>query len=310
MIIAGKSDSTLINYSRHLARLALHFNMLPLDIPIDSIDDYLYQVKQRHNTPSLNFFKFTVYSLRFAYRMAGLKDKYISLPSIKESRKLPVVLSKQEVKRLLETPDSLKHRVLLTLLYGCGLRCFEARNVRVADLDFDRRMLHVRRGKGRKDRYVPISTVAIELFKEYIATKPAGPWLFNGKPTGSAGGDFDSRYSKRGIHWAVRHVAQKAQIIKEVSAHTLRHSFATHLLEDGLDIVTIKNLLGHNSIETTMVYLHVARCGRGSAFSPLDTLYGVKSPLFKHGICPYYVNSVNQESNAVPEKKIILFSEN
>ncbi len=208
--------------------------------------------------------------------MYGMKDKRIELPSIKKEKKLPVVLSREEVKRLLMAPQLLKHRVLLGLLYGCGLRCFEVRNVHLADLDFDRKMLHVRQGKGKKDRYVPLSEMLIRGLKNYIAAENPQQWLFNGKPDGRAGGDFDSRYSQRGVQWAVNQARKIAGIQKEMSVHTLRHSYATHLLEDGLDIMSIKDLLGHECIDTTMIYLHVAQSGRIKPFSPLDTLYSQK----------------------------------
>lgn len=149
--MAGRGESTLRNYSHHLAKLALHFNELPTHVDPEQINDYPYLFKQQHNTPSDSYFKFTVYALRFTYRMEGLKDKRIELPSIKRDKRLPVVLSQEEVRRLLKAPKLLKHRVLLGLLYGCGLRCFEVRNLKISDLDFDRAMLHVVKGKGKKD---------------------------------------------------------------------------------------------------------------------------------------------------------------
>lgn len=274
--LAGKSPSTLQNYARHLAKLALHFGRVPTEVDVDQINDYLYLVQQEHNTPSDSYFKFSVYGLRFVYRMYGMKDKRIELPSIKREKKLPVVLSREEVKRLLKAPHLLKHRVLLGLLYGCGLRCFEVRNVQLSDLDFDRRMLHVRQGKGKKDRYVPLSDILIRGLKNYISADSPQQWLFNGKPEGRAGGDFDSRYSQRGVQWAVKQAKKGAGILKEMTVHTLRHTYATHLLEEGLDIMSIKDLLGHECIDTTLVYLHVAQSGRVKPFSPLDTLYPKK----------------------------------
>jgi integrase/recombinase XerD len=271
--ITGKSTSTYENYARHLSKLALHFNRLPTELDPDQINDYLYKVQQEHNTLSDSYFKFTVYGLRFVYRMFGMKDKQIELPSIKHEKRLPVVLSREEVKRLLKAPKYLKHRVLLGLLYGCGLRCFEVRNIKLSDLDYDRKMLHVRQGIGHKDRYVPLSDILIRGLKNYISSEQPGIWLFNGKPEDRAGGDFDSRYSQRGVQWAVNQAKKEAGIIKEMTVHTLRHTFATHLLEDGLDIISIKELLGHECIETTMIYLHVAQSGRRKPFSPLDTLY-------------------------------------
>lgn len=274
--LSGKSPSTLKNYASHLAQLALHFNQVPTEIDLDQINDYLYLVKQQHNTPSDSYFKFTVYGLRFVYRMYDMKDKRIELPSIKKQKKLPVVLSREEVKRLLKAPQLLKHRILLGLLYGCGLRCFEARNVQLSDLDFDRKMLHVRQGKGKKDRYVPLGEILIRGVKNYIKAENPKQWLFNGKPEGRAGGDFDGRYSQRGVQWAVNQARKEAGIIKEMTVHTLRHTYATHLLEEGLDILSIKDLLGHQCIDTTMVYLHVAQSGRVKPFSPLEKLYEKK----------------------------------
>lgn len=278
-MVAGKSESTLRSYCSHLAKLALHFNQVPTDIDPDQINDYLYLVKVEHNTPSDSYFKFTVYGLRFAYRMLGMKDKRVELPEIKHEKKLPVIVSREEMRRLLKAPKLLKHRVLLGLLYGCGLRCFEVRSLKIADLDFDRKLAHVRNGKGKKDRYVPLSDLLIRGLKSYMEAEQPRTWLFNGKEqeiTGRAGGDFDSRYSQRGVQWAVQQAVKEAGILKDVSVHTLRHTYATHLLEEGLDIMTIKDLLGHECIDTTMIYLHVAQSGRVKPFSPLDRLYQKK----------------------------------
>ena len=278
-MVAGKSESTLRSYCSHLAKLALHFNQVPTDIDPDQINDYLYLVKVEHNTPSDSYFKFTVYGLRFAYRMLGMKDKRVELPEIKHEKKLPVIVSREEMRRLLKAPKLLKHRVLLGLLYGCGLRCFEVRSLKIADLDFDRKLAHVRNGKGKKDRYVPLSDLLIRGLKSYMEAEQPRTWLFNGKDqeiTGRAGGDLDSRYSQRGVQWAVQQAVKEAGILKDVSVHTLRHTYATHLLEEGLDIMTIKDLLGHECIDTTMIYLHVAQSGRVKPFSPLDRLYQKK----------------------------------
>jgi site-specific recombinase XerD len=255
--------------------MALHFKCLPTEFDEDQINDYLYFLQQEHKTPSESYFKHTVYGLRCLFKFEGIDPDHIQLPSIKHDRKLPVVLSKAEMWRLLNAPTLLKHKILIGLLYGCGLRCFEARGVRLKDLDFDRRMLHVYQGKGKKDRYVPLSEHLIRGLKLYISAEKPKEWLFNGQPleNGKGGGDFDSRYSQKGVQWAVKEAAKKAEILKDVSVHTLRHTYATHLLEDGMDIMTLKDMLGHSCIETTMVYLHVAQSGHRKPFSPLDTLF-------------------------------------
>ena len=259
-----------------MAAMALYFNCLPTELESDQIDDYLYYLQQKHNTPSDSYFKHTVYGLRFVFKMRGLDDMRIELPSIKHEKKLPVVLSKEEVRKLLKAPKLLKHRILLGVLYGCGVRCGEVRNIRLADLDFDRKMLHVRQGKGNKDRYVPLCDILIRGLKTYIKAEQPVEFLFNGKSDGLPGGFLDARYSQRGVQFVVKQAKKEAGILKEMSVHTLRHTFASHLLEDGLDIQTVKELLGHARIETTMIYLHVIQCRNRQPFSPLETLYPAK----------------------------------
>ena len=262
--------------------MALHFDCLPTELDDDQIQDYLYLLQQEHNTPSESYFKHTVYGLRMVCKVEGLKFSDLGLPSIKRPNKLPVVLSKQEVWSLLKAPDLLKHRVLIGLLYGCGLRCLEVRSIRLCDLDFDRKVLHVVQGKGKKDRMVPLSDHMIRALNKYIDAERPFDWLFNGQPEANRkGGDFDSRYSQKGVQWAVKSAAKKAGIIKHVNVHTLRHTFATHLLEDGLDIMTLKDLLGHECIDTTLVYLHIAQSGHLKPFSPLDTLFDTCAPSTK-----------------------------
>lgn len=277
--VLGRSSSTFKNYARHIAKMALHFDCLPTELEEDQVTDYLHLLKNEHNTPSDSYFKHTVYGLRMLCKIEGLKPHDIGLPSIKGPNKLPVVLSKEEMWRLLTAPDLLKHKILIGLLYGCGLRCLEARSVRLQDLDFDRRILHVVQGKGKKDRYIPLSEHLIRGLKLYIDAERPDEWLFNGQPMENRkGGDFDSRYSQKGVQWAVKSAAKKAGIIKNVNVHTLRHTYATHLLEDGMDIMTLKEMLGHERIETTLVYLHIAQSGRRKPFSPLDTLFALCAP--------------------------------
>lgn len=194
---------------------------------------------------------------------------HVILPSIERPDKLPVVLSQQEVKLLIKTPKLIKHKVVLAMLYGCGLRCFELCNLELKDLDFDRKMLHIRQGKGRKDRYVPLSTLQIRGLEKYIAAEHPTRWCFNGY-------DKEGKVtplSARGVQWIVREARKYSGIQKEITTHSLRHSYATHLLEMGLDIISVKELLGHADIQTTLTYLHVAQLGRQKPFSPLDRLY-------------------------------------
>ena len=263
----------------HVAAIALHYGKIPTELDQEQIHEYLFMLQQRSITPSQTYFKHTVYGLRFLLKSEGHPYSYLHLPAIQKEQKLPVVLSKQEVWGMLKACTLLKHKVLIGLLYGCGLRCLEVRSVRLADLDFDRRQLKVVQGKrnaarGKKDRYVPLSEHLIRGLKSYISAEQPQDYLFGGIAIfDRSGGDFDSRYSQKGVQWAVKEAAKKAGIIKDVHVHTLRHTCATHLLEDGMDIISVKNFLGHENIETTMLYLHVAQLQTKPVFSPLDTLF-------------------------------------
>ena len=262
--VSGKSKSTLTNYGRQLAHLALHYNTLPTELDQEQVLDYLHLVKSK-GSPSATFFKFTVYGMRYACKLRGLPYQQFSLPVIEHNDKLPAVLNAEEVKALIKVCDLLKHKLLISLCYGCGLRCAEVRHLKIADADTVRGMIHVRQGKGKKDRMVPMGTMLARGISKYIQAEKPRLYLFEGND--------GNVYSQRGAQWAISQAVKKAGIAKEVSLHTLRHTYATHLLEQGVNILTIKELLGHASIETTMVYLHLARPSASMAFSPMDTLY-------------------------------------
>lgn len=272
--VLGRSKTTFENYSRHVAAVAIYYGKIPTELDQEQIHDYLFYLQKKSKTPSQSYFKHTVYGLRFLLKSEGLPYSFLNLPEIKHEKRVQVVLSKEEVWRLLKSCDLLKHRVLVGLLYGCGLRCMEVRSIRLQDMDFDRRQLRVVQGKGKKDRYVPLSEHLIRCLKSYIEVEKPVEWLFNGQPLPNrAGGDFDSRYSQKGVQWAVKQACKRAGITKDVHVHTLRHTYATHLLEDGIDIMTLKNLLGHENIETTIEYLQIAQLPTQKVFSPLDTLF-------------------------------------
>lgn len=262
--ITGKSKSTLTNYSRQLAHLALHYNCFPLELDAEQVMDYLYLVKSK-GTTSATFFKFTVYGMRYACRLRGLEYKQYSLPAIEKDQKLPVVLNGLEVKALMAACKLLKHRLIIGLCYGCGLRCSEVRNLRVGDADLERGMLHVKQGKGSKDRCIPLGKMLCRGIAQYISAEHPRNYLFEGNQ--------EESMSQRGTQWVVSQAVKRAGVRKEVHTHTLRHSYATHLLEQGVNILTIKELLGHAHIETTMVYLHIAKPSAQTVISPLDTLY-------------------------------------
>lgn len=259
--ILGRSPRTFDNYSRHVAAIALHFGKTPTELDPEEVKDYLFELQQRSKTPSQTYFKHTVYGLRFLLKAEGLPYDFLHLPAIPKVNKL-----------------------LIGLIYGCGLRCMEVRNIELHHLDFDRQMLHVVQGKGQKDRYVPLSEHLIRGLKTFISVENPVQYLFNGNQNrnieeidqvSSNRPDFDSRYSQRGVQWVIKTISKKAGITKDVHTHTLRHSFATHLLEDGVSIIMVQKLLGHERIESTMEYLHVCQLSDQKPHSPLDTVFAL-----------------------------------
>ncbi len=247
--LRGQSKSTLNNYIRRIALFVLHFKQLPENICEDEINEYLVALALDPKSPSRSSFKHMVYGLRYYYRLLGMNKNAIALPSLKQDTKLPVILNRQELKELFCAPTLLKQRIVLTLIYSAGLRGQEVINLKLSDVDFERMTIHIRQSKYKKDRIVPLSKAMAVGLKKYLAAENPYLWLFNGK-------EASGKYSVRGLSWIMRENLRKTSITKEVNLHSLRHSYATHLLEEGLNIVTLKELLGHARITTTMIYLH------------------------------------------------------
>ncbi len=264
--LRGQSNSTLQNYIRRIALFSLHFGRLPEQIEEDEINEYLAALARDPRSPSRSSFKHMVYGLRYYYRLLGINKRAIALPSLKRDTKLPVILNRKELKELFTAPKLLKQRIVLTLIYSAGLRGKEVINLKISDIDFERMTIHIRQTKYKKDRIVPLSPTMATGLQKYLRAENPHVWLFNGKQP-------DSQYSIRGLSWVMRENLKKTSISKDVNLHTLRHTYATHLLEEGLNIVTLKDLLGHADITTTMIYLHVAQCRHIKPHSPLDTLY-------------------------------------
>jgi site-specific recombinase XerD len=230
------------------------------------LNEYLTSLAIDKRSPSRSSFKHMVYGLRYYFRLIGENKRAINLPSLKREATLPVILNRSELKALFRTPKLLKHRIILTLIYSAGLRRQEAINLKIADIDFERKAIHIRQSKYLKDRMVPLSDLIARGLRKYLEAEKPNIYLFNGR-------EPDGRYSPEAIGWIMHDALKKAGINKTVNLHSLRHSYATHLIEEGVNIVTVKELLGHADVNTTMIYLHVARCQVVQAHSPLDTLY-------------------------------------
>ena len=251
--IKSYAASTVFSYSRAIALVSLYFKKSPLDLDPDEINSYLYQLS-RDTDLSDTYFKHAVYGLRFFFRVYDLEDRALRLPSMKNKHKLPTVFSQQELRLLFKSPQRLKQLVLLCLIYSAGLRVSEVCKLKLNDIDFDRKQIHVRESKNNKSRYVVLGEFIAKGLRQYIEGAKPSIFLFNGREKGTP-------LSHNAVQQSFRLAMKKADIQKDACVHTLRHSFATHLLEQGVDIVTIKEQLGHAHIQTTMMYLHnLSRC--------------------------------------------------
>ncbi|MGH2568950.1 MAG: site-specific tyrosine recombinase/integron integrase [Bacteroidota bacterium] len=206
-------------------------------------------------------------ALRFLY--VDLYNRPLTLgeiPRPKKQRKLPSILSEEEVHALFEQTTNLKHKVLLMLTYSAGLRVGEVVRLKPEDIDSKRMLIHIRKAKGQKDRYVQLAATTLTMLRSYWKKEHPQEWLFPGQR--------DGRYlSERSAQEIFKQAAERAGIRKPVSIHALRHSYATHLLEAGVDIRYIQEILGHSNLKTTEIYTHVSKKKIAEVVNPLDRLY-------------------------------------
>lgn len=252
-------------YEECVSLFARHFGKSPELLGPEQIRTYqLYLAHEKK--ASWSRFNQTVCALRFLYRHTLHKDWIIQhIPFPRKESRLPQVLSLEEVSRFLQAIPQLKYRILLTTIYATGLRASEALHLEVADIDSPRMSIRVRQGKGHKDRYALLSPKLLVLLREYWKAVRPTRWLF---PSSAP----DRPVSLDSLQEAVRRARRASGLVKRVTAHTLRHSFATHLLESGTNIRVIQVLLGHNSLRTTARYTHVTTAALASTLSPLDSL--------------------------------------
>lgn len=265
--IRGYAPKTIVNYTHHMRRFIEFLGGCP-PARITPADVTRYQGCLAGRRVSWAFFNQAVCAIRFFFRHVLPRPwKCEMIPFQKRGRVLPVVLSPAEVAALFDATLNLKHRAILMTMYAAGLRLNEVCHLRLEDIDTDRMSLRVSQGKGRKDRYVMLSPVLLDILREYCRaprSKPS-PWLFPGVVDGRPVTD-------RSVQKIVEKAARDAGLAKHISPHTLRHSFATHLLENGTNVRLIQLLLGHKSLTTTVRYMHVAADGPIRTPSPIDDL--------------------------------------
>lgn len=259
------SLETQERYVQQVARFARHFKKSPELLGPEQVREYqLFLVNER--SLSVSTLHQIVAALRFLYGTTLRRPwavEVIVYP--RKPKRLPVVLSRLEVARILDAAWSKRFHTILSLLYGCGLRSAEATHLRVQDIDSGRMLLRIASGKGDKERWVPLTAKLLTLLREYWKTYRPTYWLF---PSNSPGKPM----REESVRQVFGLICEELQIKKAATLHTLRHSYATHLMEDGVDIRTIQVVLGHSSLGTTSIYTHVSERKLHEAKSPLDSL--------------------------------------
>jgi integrase/recombinase XerD len=263
--LRGITPRTQKKYIREVRDLANYFKKSPEELGEEEVKKYLVHLLEDRKL-STGTYKNYVAGIKFLYKTTLNREEVVEKIKYPKAKiKLPVVLDLAEVKMLLTVMENLKHRAILTITYSAGLRISETARLKVTDIDSKRMMVRVQQGKGYKDRYTILSKTALVCLRQYWRSYRPKDWLFEGQ--------------KEGTHIGISSIRQifleakeRAGITKPASPHTLRHSFATHLIEAGTSLHHVQLLLGHRSPTTTTVYLHVSRMNLAQVTSPLDSI--------------------------------------
>lgn len=263
--LRGYSERTVDSYVHQVKRFVKHFMRSPVELGATEIREYLVHVTEVEKLAPATINQ-SIFALRFFYR--EILDRPWEEKFTCRRRgpvRLPTVLTSNEVSRLLAAATNQKHRVLMMVLYSAGLRLNEALSLESRDIEVEEERIRVRCAKGGRERYVMLSRRLLEELRVYVREQPRGRFLFPGKTPGSALGSS-------GAQRMVRSAGRRAGITKKVTPHVLRHSFATHLVEQGTNLLYVQTLLGHRDLKTTLNYTRVARQGATRVMSPLDAL--------------------------------------
>ena len=287
------APKTISVYVAQVVRFAQHFGRSPDLLDGENARDYQLHLLAQH--VSWTTYNQSVCALRFLYTHTLQRPGVvIMLPYGKKPKALPCVLAHDEVRRLFDAVSNPRQLLPLQVAYAAGLRVSEVVRLKVTDIDSQRMVLHIRCSKGRKDRLVPLSPLLLQYLRCYWRNHRPKDWLFPGR---TAAGHKSIAAIQRVCSQAVR----TAGLTKKASMHTLRHSYATHLLEAGTDLPTLQKLLGHSQLSTTALYLHISQPHLQRAGSPLDTLLGPSSPV-ENPSCPPPTSTSVPSSPALPNR--------
>jgi site-specific recombinase XerD len=264
------SPATIRGYVLAIKQFADYFGKPPDRLGATHVQRFQWYLLQERKLAPVTV-EIRMSALRFFFKkMLKRRDIHFDdLPFPKTPRKLPTVLSANEVRRMIDRTTNLMHRTILMVLYATGVRRTELSLLKVTDIDSKRMVVHIRQGKGSRDRDIPLSPKLLEALREYWRWKKPRGYLFPSTP-GQRG--VEQPMSDKVVWWAVREAARRAGITRKIGPHTFRHSFATELLEAGTDLRTIQLLMGHSRLEDTTLYLHLSRRHLEMTINPLDQL--------------------------------------
>lgn len=264
LIIQRYSTNTISTYLACLRSFFQYFkDTEPKELHKTDILNYLESLIQKGYSKSSQ--NQHINAIKFYYeKVLGKKREFYYVERPRKDKKLPVVLSKEEVQRLFQSSYNLKHKTILAIIYSCGLRVSEMINMKITDIDYERNTIWIRNSKSNKDRQVQLAFQIQELIKQYTLRYKPKQYLINGMNGG--------KYSSASIQKMIKATARRAAIVKDITPHTLRHSFATHLLENGTDIRFIQHILGHSNIQTTQIYTHVSTTHISKINNPSDNM--------------------------------------
>jgi integrase/recombinase XerD len=265
MTVRGMAVRTQQSYVSAVRRLAKHYRRSPDQLTANEVQSYLARMIEVEKL-SWSTCSVAANAFRFLYHVTlGLDEIDFVVPLPRQPQRLPEILSLEEVSRLFAAVSRPKHRLVFETIYACGLRVSEAIHLKVRDVDRDRMTVRIEQGKGQKDRYVPLSKRLLRRLEQYEATGRSRQWVFEGSAP-------DRCLHITAVQKAYTLAKLRAGIQKRGGVHALRHAYATHMIESGVDVLTVQRLLGHRSVSTTMRYFHLSRARVSIVRSPLDLL--------------------------------------
>lgn len=261
MKVNGYSSKTIKLYTSCIRCLSYFYKKPPTQLTVEEIESYFLHLRNINRSESTIHIYFE--SVKYFYRLHNQESKIPKIRISNNSKKVPFIITQKQVNQLLESCKSLKYKTIFTLIYSAGLRVSEAANLELADINFERKTIFIRNAKNQKDRYTILANKTIEILQKYLRVYHPQKYVFYGK-------DIFNPISICCIQKQFKKLSVTCNINDSLHVHTLRHCFATHLLENGTNIFYIMNLLGHSNIKTTMIYMHMQSIEKLNIVSPLD----------------------------------------